>query len=249
MGAETGEGAPAVASAEKPPDVARAPADEPVAETAADAVAAPAPQPAVAMDEPAQPEPPMTEDGTGQAAPGVILAGREGLRVLQRPARQGAPPQALVDLDIDAIGYDDTGAVQLAGRGGAAASFVRIYLDNRPVGTAPVAPDGSWTTDLPQIDTGVYTLRIDALGEAGEVTQRIETPFERIAPETLADAAAEAEAKGRQLVTVQRGNTLWGISRRNYGRGILYVRIFDANRDRIRDPDLIYPGQVFTIPQ
>jgi hypothetical protein len=57
-------------------------------------------------------------------------------------------------------------------------------------------------------------------------------------------AAAQIEA-----VTVQPGNTLWGISRSNYGRGILYVRIFEANRDQIRNPDLIYPGQVFAIPE
>jgi len=51
-----------------------------------------------------------------------------------------------------------------------------------------------------------------------------------------------------RLVTVQPGYTLWGISRRNYGRGILYVRIYEANLDRIRNPHLIYPGQIFTIP-
>ena len=51
-----------------------------------------------------------------------------------------------------------------------------------------------------------------------------------------------------QAITVQPGNTLWAISRDKYGEGVLYVRIFQANRDRIRDPDLIYPGQVFTVP-
>lgn len=50
-------------------------------------------------------------------------------------------------------------------------------------------------------------------------------------------------------VTVQPGNTLWAIARENYGEGILYVRLYEANRDRIRDPDLIYPGQVFDIPR
>ncbi|MEM7091111.1 MAG: LysM peptidoglycan-binding domain-containing protein, partial [Pseudomonadota bacterium] len=50
-------------------------------------------------------------------------------------------------------------------------------------------------------------------------------------------------------VTVQRGDTLWAITRERFGDGILYVRLFEANRDLIRDPDLIYPGQVFTIPE
>ncbi|MDT8327844.1 MAG: peptidoglycan-binding protein, partial [Roseovarius sp.] len=39
------------------------------------------------------------------------------------------------------------------------------------------------------------------------------------------------------------------ISRAFYGDGVMYVRVFEANRDRIRDPDLIYPGQVFALPQ
>jgi len=49
-------------------------------------------------------------------------------------------------------------------------------------------------------------------------------------------------------VTVQPGFTLWRIARENFGHGIMYVQVFEANRDKIRDPDLIYPGQVFTIP-
>lgn len=49
-------------------------------------------------------------------------------------------------------------------------------------------------------------------------------------------------------ITVQPGFTLWQIARERFGDGVLYVKVYDANRDQIRDPDLIYPGQVFTIP-
>lgn len=49
-------------------------------------------------------------------------------------------------------------------------------------------------------------------------------------------------------VTVQPGHTLWGIAQSTFGNGMLYVQVFEANRDRIRDPDLIYPGQVFAMP-
>lgn len=51
------------------------------------------------------------------------------------------------------------------------------------------------------------------------------------------------------IVTVQPGYTLWAIAKANYGSGPLYVKVFEANRDQIRDPDLIYPGQVFAIPK
>ena len=49
--------------------------------------------------------------------------------------------------------------------------------------------------------------------------------------------------------TVQPGNTLWAIAQDNLGDGLLYVSLFEANADQIRDPDLIYPGQVFVIPK
>ena len=38
-------------------------------------------------------------------------------------------------------------------------------------------------------------------------------------------------------------------ARRLYGQGVEYVHIYDANQSQIRDPDLIYPGQVFEIPK
>lgn len=49
-------------------------------------------------------------------------------------------------------------------------------------------------------------------------------------------------------VTVQPGFTLWGIAQENYGEGVMYVQVFEANRDKIGDPDMIYPGQVFSVP-
>ena len=104
---------------------------------------------------------------------------------------------------------------------------------------------------MPQVATGVYTLRIDEIDESGTVLSRVETPFKREEPSVLAQlSTGEAPEEGIRLslVTVQPGNTLWGIASKTYGEGILYVRVFEANRDRIRDPDLIYPGQVFTIP-
>ncbi|WP_413872458.1 LysM peptidoglycan-binding domain-containing protein [Albidovulum sp.] len=63
---------------------------------------------------------------------------------------------------------------------------------------------------------------------------------------TLPEAATPA-AKA-VIVTVQPGFSLWRIARENYGEGILYVKVFEANKDQIRNPDLIYPGQIFTVP-
>jgi nucleoid-associated protein YgaU/gas vesicle protein len=49
-------------------------------------------------------------------------------------------------------------------------------------------------------------------------------------------------------VIIRRGDNLWRLSRRVFGRGIRYTSIYDANRDQIRNPALIFPGQVFDLP-
>lgn len=70
------------------------------------------------------------------------------------------------------------------------------------------------------------------------------------APDVAAAPAAQpAVAPEAPLtVTVQPGFTLWRIARENFGDGVMYVKVFEANKDQIRNPDLIYPGQVFTVP-
>ncbi|MBN2630045.1 MAG: LysM peptidoglycan-binding domain-containing protein [Rhodobacteraceae bacterium] len=71
------------------------------------------------------------------------------------------------------------------------------------------------------------------------------------APQTVAalpDPGAPPTTPAPVSITVQPGYSLWRIARDNYGEGILYVQVYEANRDQIRFPDLIYPGQVFALP-
>lgn len=254
------DGAPPQASAPATtPTVTAETAGRPAPDLAQSAATSPRPE---IGSSPGGPQTPAAEDAAAIDSPAlragaapdkqtplVLLSDESGVTVLQGPGSTGAP-QAMTQLALDSIGYSEAGAVQLAGRGTGAGS-VRIYLDNRPVTTAQMAEDGRWRTDLPQVDTGVYTLRIDQIAPDGAVTSRVETPFRREDQDVLAQAAPPAgpgEAPIR-AVTVQPGNTLWAISRDTYGEGILYLRVFEANSDRIRDPDLIYPGQVFTLPE
>ena len=53
-------------------------------------------------------------------------------------------------------------------------------------------------------------------------------------------------AAGKAII--RRGDNLWTIARRVYGAGIKYTTIYQANNSQIRDPDRIYPGQVFDLP-
>jgi nucleoid-associated protein YgaU len=81
-------------------------------------------------------------------------------------------------------------------------------------------------------------------------------PVSAPAPEPVAapaevpvPAVAETAPPAQVTITVQPGFTLWGIADSMMGDGIMYVQVFEMNRDKIRDPDLIYPGQVFIVPQ
>ncbi|HYF40019.1 MAG TPA: LysM peptidoglycan-binding domain-containing protein [Gemmatimonadales bacterium] len=49
--------------------------------------------------------------------------------------------------------------------------------------------------------------------------------------------------------TVKKGDSLSKIAKREYGDAGQWRRIYEANRDTIKDPDLIHPGQVFRIPE
>ena len=235
-------GTPAPAAGEEPAPEAAAAAESPVA-----APAVPGPAEGDAGQEVAvgpAAEAPAPDAGAQPQAPAVLLSDAEGVRVLQSGA-----PEVTDNVSVDAITYDAAGGVTLTGRATGAGS-VRIYLDNVPVLSAEVDADGQWRTPLPDVDTGVYTLRVDEIAADGTVASRMETPFQREPVQTILALVEEEADLGApvRLVTVQPGNTLWGISRRSYGEGTFYVRVFEANRARIRDPDLIYPGQVFTVP-
>jgi nucleoid-associated protein YgaU len=180
----------------------------------------------------------------------VLRAGADGIEVVQPAA-----PILAGKVALDTISYSDNGAVQLAGRA-RPDGLVRAYVNHRLKAELPVAEDGRWSGALGEVEPGIYTLRLDEVDTAdGAVLSRLETPFKREAPEVLQIPAQEPGAAPSQpvplvrAVTVQKGDTLWAISQQRYGSGFLYVRVFEANQDAIRDPDLIYPGQVFNLPE
>lgn len=55
-------------------------------------------------------------------------------------------------------------------------------------------------------------------------------------------------APSTKTYTVKKGDTLWGIAKKYYGNGAKYTQIYNANKGKIKNPNLIYVGQVFTIP-
>jgi nucleoid-associated protein YgaU len=185
------------------------------------------------------------------ATPLVVVTPQQGQgasTVLQAPAVAGSLPRPATPagsrvsatLSIDVIDYGDGGAVIVSGHGAAGAG-IRLYLNNRPAGEGRTDGNGVFRIQAAgEIAPGIYRLRADQLDAGGRVTGRAETPFQRAAPAEI------AVAEGR--VVVQPGNSLWRIARRVYGQGPRYTVIYQANQEQIRNPDLIYPGQIFTVP-
>ena len=143
-------------------------------------------------------------------------------------------------ITLDTISYTQDSSTELAGRA-RLDNTIRIYLNNKLESEVKVNESGAWKTTLSDIQAGVYTLRLDELNDNGTVEGRLELPFKK-------EDEALIQAMGEGSITVQPGNSLWRIARKYYGKGIQYVEIFERNSHLIKDPDLIYPGQVFSLP-
>ncbi|HWT30694.1 MAG TPA: LysM peptidoglycan-binding domain-containing protein, partial [Propylenella sp.] len=142
-------------------------------------------------------------------------------------------------------------------------SSVRVYADTDFVGEVLADENGQWLVEAPRIvPLGELTIRADAAAPASAVAvAEAELAFVRhpngivlepaAAPPGADGEVAQGTAAVRPptYVIIRRGDNLWRISRRNYGRGIRYKTIFAANRELIRNPHLIFPGQVFVVPK
>jgi len=242
--------APAAAPAPVAETPAAAPA--PVAETPA---AASAPAPAAEAPAPAATESPasVAETPAVEAAPAPETPAVP-------PSEPAAAPAPVVT--IDAVELENGSRFYAAGSA-AAGAVVRLYVDDKALGDAK-ADKGRWLFqgDV-KLAPGKHLVRIDQIGAGGAVLARAEVPFE-IADDVLsaptlasgvgsaqagAGSAGEAGPTQPSTFIIRRGDNLWMIAKRLYGQGIRYSTIYQANTDQIRNPDLIYPGQVFVIPE
>jgi len=182
----------------------------------------------------------------------AVLAPDQPTKIIQAPA---TPTSAVV---LDAVDYDAAGNIVFSGRAQANA-IVRLYVDNAFAGEMKTDGDGKWNyIGKTAVPVGTHTLRADQLAADGSVASRVELPFLREEPAKVAAAvpatatpAVEPAVSAAPLPTrivIQPGNNLWKLSRDLYGQGRQYTVIYEANKDQIRNPSLIYPGQVITAP-
>ncbi len=175
----------------------------------------------------------------GAATPSTPSPGTVAVLV---PGNANEPAQALqrpnTGLSLDTAEFNDKGELMLSGHASPNATL-HLYANNRPLATVTADAQGKWSSLSPSAQgQGKVELRVDELGANGSVARRISEPFEP--PSSVASG-------GRY--TVQAGNSLWVISRKAYGNGQHYTVIFGANKEHIKDPNLIYPGQVISLPK
>jgi nucleoid-associated protein YgaU len=168
-------------------------------------------------------------------APAVVAMRESGPELIQRERRQEGDPVA-----VDIVSYQEGGTLAASGRGNVL-RLVRLYANAQLIAETMVAADGTWSVETAAtLPPGANTLRVDEIGQDGSVVSRVEAPFD--APQPDAPFMEPGE------IMVERGETLWELAEQAYGDGLRFTVIYSANADRIRDPDLIFPGQILTIP-
>lgn len=84
---------------------------------------------------------------------------------------------------------------------------------------------------------GTKTIKVEEPKDDGKQTGTVQT-----------ERPSQNEPKQETTYTVQDGDCLWNIAKKFYGDGSKYTVIYEANKDKIQNPNLIYAGQVLVIP-
>ncbi len=171
----------------------------------------------------------------------VMISPPSGASTLVQPPTAAGSPKSN-DLQLSTLDYDEKGNVTITGQAAAGAT-VRAYIDDKLAAEGTAGSDKHWRlVPTTPIAPGKHTVRLDRLGSDGKPMARLEMSFERMLPPA-------AQGDSAKQLSVVRGDNLWNIARAHYGEGWRYTVIFEANKSQIRDPDLIYPGQIFSIPK
>lgn len=243
--------------ASTPTDLLTAEASVDVLDLSGLAVAAAGLREELAASGEAAPGTPEAHDGTINAA----AAGQPEELAVSGEAAPGIPDAR--DVTIKAAEVEDK-MLYVAGDA-PPGTLVRVYADDALVGEARTGIDGVWLLEAQKVvPVGEVVFRVEAAREADAATTPIveaSAPFMRYADGVVLEPVVTAEsgkdaasllAAGASpflsYVIIRRGDNLWRIARRNYGRGIKYEAIYTANQDLIRNPHWIFPGQVFVIP-
>lgn len=161
----------------------------------------------------------------------VIMGGDKKAKVLKSPKGQ-----EIGVLRIAKIDYNDDGDFKVEGMA-KKNSTVNLYMNNKLVLKTVADNNGFWTVETSfEMSDEEQVIRADMLGSKGKVAKRVEYKF---TPVLFDDE--------NSMTVIKKGDCLWNIALKEYGRGTDYVIIFEANKSQIKDPNKIYVGQVFSV--
>lgn len=253
--AETGETAARPAGEQPAPDAGAA--------EVAEAPSGPQPQEAAPGGQPvAAPNTTPAPDTSPASAP-PVTDGRSG-------------PD--VQVSIETVEVEEPGTLMVGGRADEGASVRVYLNNERLADLQAGPGGRWTGTLERAMPPGRYEVRADVIDQQGAVVARAEVRFDRVqvaleeqpaAQETgepsgdgsgitivaRGDQAGQVAFTGQpgasgqsSVIMISRGDNLWRIARKIYGKGVRHTVIYEANKNQIRNPHRIYPGQVFTIP-
>ena len=173
------------------------------------------------------------------------------------PQDDATPPilaldESTIGLTVEAVEVEDN-QIYIAGKVKSGLS-VRLYLDHDLLGTVVGNSQNRFLLETEyDLQSGPHSVRADVIDiseeDSGKVLSRAEVALLHETPLEKGVSSSDVIRTGTHVISIERGDTLWHISQRTYGAGIRYTTIYNANKDQIRNPDLIYVGQVFKIPE
>ena len=174
-------------------------------------------------------------------ASGTIVADAAEAAPAKPQAKSQIAASQIAALAPSAIVWRDASRILISGtsRGG-----VRVAVNDAKgqFGEALVLADGAWqVAGSLDMDIAVNQLRFALFDDANQIIARYDLPVK-----------ARDLAKGQDgspLIVVNKGDMLWRIAYHQLGEGVKYVDIVRRNQQDITDPDLIYPKQIFAVPQ
>lgn len=196
------------------------------------------------------PEPPLPAFDVARVESGgdAVIAGR-------------AAPGAAVDLmrggeKLDQAVADASGQFVMVPQHLPAGSYELTLSAKLPDGTMALSKQGVTVTvkeaEAPTSSIAARTETAPAATAPTVVAKPLDTaaapPRQAMAAAASDEGASRSSSAGASTRVVNRGDSLWRISRIAYGAGEQYAIVYRANRDRIRDPNLIHPGQVLVVP-
>ena len=141
--------------------------------------------------------------------------------------------------NVKTIFFNENGFVSIKGK----VNFgkkIELYINKKIMETIKIE-NSKWQYNSDKIiDYGLHDLLVVLKSDKDEILDKITLPFMRI--EMPYNDVPE------NFILIKPGDMLWTIAYRLYGDPFKYIQIFEENKDQITNPDLIFPGQLFSIP-